>query len=134
MGRVIVAGSASGTVLKSEEPINFLGAVDGRTGAVRDPSHPLHGRGLAGRILAFPHGAGSSVGAYTVYSLRANGAAPAAMVCTRADTTVVTGCAVAGIPLVIADGDEFAALRDGDRVSVGGRAGPSAGAIKKSVR
>lgn len=118
MGRVIVAGAASGEVLKSDEPINFLGAVDAASGAVKDPSHPLHGKALAGRILAFPHGAGSSVGAYTVYALRANGVAPAAMVCRKADTTVVTGCAVAGIPLRLAGAAEFGALRDGQRVSL----------------
>ena len=118
MGRVIVAGAASGAVLKSGEPINFLGAVDGKTGRVRDPSHPLHGAGLAGRVLAFPHGAGSSVGAYTVYALRANGVAPAAMICIKPDTTVVTGCAVAGIPLRMAGEQEFAALRDGQQLSL----------------
>lgn len=119
MGRVIVAGAASGAVLKSDEPINFLGSVDGKTGRVRDPSHPLHGAALSGRVLAFPHGAGSSVGAYTVYALRANGVAPSAMICRKPDTTVVTGCAVAGIPLRIADGEEFAALRDGQPLSLG---------------
>lgn len=113
MGRVIVAGSAEGLLLKSGEPINFLGSVDGRSGAVTDASHPLHGRPLAGRILAFPHGAGSSVGAYTVYALAANGVAPAAMVCTRPDTTVVTGCAVAGIPLAVVGEAEFGRLRGG---------------------
>ena len=112
---MIVAGSAEGEVLKSAEPINFLGAVDAEAGTVTDASHPLRGRQLAGTILAFPHGAGSSVGAYTVYALAANGVAPAAMICTRADTTVVTGCAVAGIPMVVAGEAEFARLRDGRR-------------------
>lgn len=116
MGRVIVSGSAQGEVLKSLEPINFLGSVDAKVGSVSDVSHPLHGQPMVGRILAFPHGAGSSVGAYRVYALAANGVAPAAMICTRADTTVVTGCAVAGIPLVVADADEFDLLRDGQRV------------------
>lgn len=119
---MIVDGPAEGEVLKSDEPINFLGSVDGRTGEVADASHPLHGRRLAGRILAFPHGSGSSVGAYTVYALAANGVAPAAMVCTRADATVVAGCAVAGIPLVVADAAEFGRLRDGARVQLRGGA------------
>ena len=116
MGRVIVAGSAEGEILKSLEPINFLGSVDAKAGSVSDASHPLHGQPMAGRILAFPHGAGSSVGAYTVYALAANGVAPAAMICTRADTTVVTGCAVAGIPMAVADAGEFERLRGGQRV------------------
>lgn len=129
MGRVIVAGAASGAVLKSEEPINFLGAVDAGSGAVKDPSHPLHGRRFAGAVLAFPHGSGSSVGAYTVYALRANGVAPAAMVCRKADATVVAGCAVAGIPLLI--GEEFDELRDGEYVSLDGARAGAPGELKK---
>ena len=131
MGRVIVAGTASGTVLKSDEPINFLGAVDAGSGAVKDPSHPLHGRRFAGAVLAFPHGSGSSVGAYTVYALRANGVAPAAMVCRKADATVVAGCAVSGIPLVIAGEEEFDSLRDGERVSLDGARAGAPGELKK---
>lgn len=134
MGRVIVAGTASGAVLKSQEPINFLGAVDAAAGAVKDPSHPLHGKSFAGSVLAFPHGTGSSVGAYTVYALRANGVAPAAMVCKRADATVVAGCAVAGIPLLIAGEQEVDSLRDGERVSLDGARAGVPGALKKRER
>ncbi|CAI9832549.1 MAG: DUF126 domain-containing protein [Nitrosopumilus sp.] len=101
--RVLVAGSARGVVLKSASPINFLGAVDRSTGVITDGSHELHGRSVRGTILAFPSGAGSSVGAYTIYSLKAEGAAPLAMVCARADGTVASGCAAAGIPLVASE-------------------------------
>lgn len=126
-----MAGAASGAVLKSDEPINFLGAVDAASGTVKDPSHPLHGRHFAGAVLAFPHGSGSSVGAYTVYALRANGVAPAAMVCRKADATVVAGCAVAGIPLLIAEDSEFDSLRDGERVWLDGARAGAPGELKK---
>ena len=121
--RVIVRGRAAGTVVLSAEPINFLGAVDGGTGAVRDRGHPLFGRSVAGAVLAFPRGAGSSVGAYTIYSLAKSGAAPAAMVCREADLTVASGCALAGIPLVVAGEAEYGRLADGDRVEVDAGAG-----------
>ena len=116
--RVIVRGRAAGRVALSPEPINFLGAVDKRTGAVRDRGHPLFGRSVAGAVLAFPRGSGSSVGAYTIYSLGRCGAAPAAMVCREADLTVASGCALANIPLVVAGGPEYGLLRDGDMVEV----------------
>lgn len=93
-------------------PINFLGAVDVARGVVTDASHDLRGRPLRGAILAFPHGIGSSVGAYSVYALWANGVAPAAMVCARPDASVVSGCAIAGIPLML-DDDPCAGMRDG---------------------
>lgn len=123
MSRVLVGGRARGAVMKSDAPINFLGAVDKRTGRVGDAAHPLHGRSVGGRVLVFPHGAGSSVGAYTIYSLKSNGAAPAAMVCKRADLTVASGCAVANIPLVLVGEGEFAGLEDGRTVTVDGASG-----------
>ena len=114
--KVLVAGSARGVILKSETPINFLGMVDKRTGAIKDSGHELFGRSIGGRILAFPSGAGSSVGAYTIYSIKSSGSAPLAMICQKADITVATGCAVADIPLVTIPDSEFGALRDGEEV------------------
>lgn len=124
--RVIVRGRAVGTVALSPEPINFLGAVDKGTGVVRDRGHPLFGRSVAGTVLAFPRGSGSSVGAYTIYSLGRCGAAPAAMVCREADLTVASGCAVAGIPLVVAGGAEYGLLVDRGRAEVDASAGSGA--------
>lgn len=116
--KVIVGGFARGIVLKSEKPINFLGAIDNKTGIVRDGAHDLFGKSLGGVILVFPHGVGSSVGAYTIYSLKQEGAAPKAMVCRKADLTVASGCALAGIPLVIVDDDEFRRLKDGQEMAI----------------
>ncbi len=112
--KTIVAGRASGTVLKSARAINFLGMVDAVRGTITDASHDLCGKSLRGAILAFPHGIGSSVGAYTVYALKANGVAPSAMVCTRPDASVVSGCAIAGIPLMLVDEEAYARIRGGD--------------------
>lgn len=118
MNKVIVGGKARGTVLKSDRPINFLGTVDKKTGHVKDKAHPLYQKPMKDFVLVFPHGIGSSVGAYTIYSLKSNGAAPAAMVCKRADLTVATGCALANIPLVLVNDAEFDQLADGQAVTV----------------
>lgn len=114
--KVLVEGSARGTVLKSEMPINFLGAVDKKTGVITDRNHDLYGKSVKDSILVFPSGAGSSVGAYTIYALKSAGAAPAGMACRKADLTVATGCAVAGIPLRILDPDKFASVRTGQQL------------------
>ena len=121
--KAIVGGRAAGTVLKSAQPINFLGAVDAATGTITDADHDLHGRSMRGAVLAFPNGIGSSVGAYTVYALKSNGAAPAAMICTRADASVVSGCAIAGIPLVLVGADTFESIVGGQAVTVDADAG-----------
>ncbi|MBI5355009.1 MAG: DUF126 domain-containing protein [Candidatus Aenigmarchaeota archaeon] len=117
----IVSGNAKGKILKSSKPINFLGAVDNKTGIVRDSAHDLFGKSLKDSILVFPHGAGSSVGAYTIYSLKSEGAAPKAMVCLKADLTVASGCALANIPLVVVDESEYNSLKSGDMIEIGGK-------------
>ena len=69
--------------------------------------------------IFFPNGIGSSVGAYTIYSLKSNNSAPAAMACQKADLTVASGCALANIPLFILSPDEYDSMKDGDEISLG---------------
>jgi len=114
-----VRGKVTGKVIKSSQPINFLGAIDKKTGAITDQKHDLFGKNIAGSILVFPNGIGSSVGAYTIYSLKANNSATAAMACQKADLTVASGCALANIPLFILSPDEYDNMKDGDEVSLG---------------
>jgi len=117
--KTIVKGNVTGKVLKSNQPINFLGAIDKKTGAITDQKHDLFGKNIAGSILVFPNGVGSSVGAYTIYSLKSNNSAPAAMACQKVDLTVASGCALANIPLFILSPDEYDNMKDGDEVSLG---------------
>lgn len=114
--KVIVSGKAQGRILKTNSPINFLGSVDKKTGVINDKKHELAGKSVAGFVLAFPHGVGSSVGAYTIYSLKSSNAAPNAMICTKTDLTVASGCALANIPLVIISQEEFDKLENGKQV------------------
>ncbi|MEO9309567.1 MAG: DUF126 domain-containing protein [Nitrososphaera sp.] len=123
MLKVIVRGKATGPVLKTEMPINFLGSVDKKTGVINDDKHDLTGRSLKGTVLVFPHGVGSSVGAYTIYSLKSNEMAPVAMVCKKVDLTVASGCALANIPLVIVDEQQYDRLQNGTQVTVDTKTG-----------
>lgn len=111
--KTIVKGKAKGIILKSDNPINFLGAVDKKTGFIRDENHELFQQSIKDKILVFPHGIGSSVGAYTIYSLKSNNSAPLAMVCHKADLTTASGCALADIPLIIISKKEFDSLENG---------------------
>lgn len=114
--KVIVKGKTQGKILKTNTPINFLGAVDKKTGVIHDNKHDLAGKSVRGTILVFPHGVGSSVGAYTIYSLKSNNSAPLGMVCKKVDLTVASGCALANIPLVIATEQEYDQLEDGKQI------------------
>ena len=118
MNKVLVAGKVDGIVLKTEKPINFLGTVDKKTGLISDSNHDLFGKSIKDVILVFPSGVGSSVGAYTIYSIKSNNSAPLAMICQKADLTVATGCALANIPLITLGNEEFDAIKNGIKLSL----------------
>jgi predicted aconitase with swiveling domain len=116
--KVIVRGKAQGTLLVAKNPINFLGGIDKKTGIVHDKKHDLYGKSIGGKILAFPFGVGSSVGAYTLYSLKYNHCAPLAMICLKADLTTASGCAISNIPLVIASKDDYGLLQEDKNITL----------------
>ena len=118
MKKILVQGKVEGTILKSEAPINFLGTVDKKTGIISDKNHELFEKSIKNSILVFPSGVGSSVGAYTIYSIKSNNSAPLAMICQKADLTVATGCALANIPLVIVSNDRFSSIQNGQKISL----------------
>ena len=118
MNKILVSGKVEGIVLKSNDPINFLGTVDKKTGIISDKNHDLFEKSLKDSILVFPSGVGSSVGAYTIYSIKSNNVAPRAMICQKADLTVATGCALANIPLITITDEEFLSIEDGIKISL----------------
>jgi len=116
MKKILVKGKVKGTILKSQKPINFLGTVDKKTGIISDEHHDLFKKSIKGSILVFPYGVGSSVGAYTIYSIKSNNSSPLAMICQKVDLTVATGCALANIPLITVSEKEFSLLEDGKKI------------------
>ncbi len=117
-GRAVVNGHAEGLALVSERAIGFLGGVDPETGVVVEQGHPLVGQSVAGRVLVFPHGKGSTVGSYTIYRLARAGKAPAAIVNAESEAIVAVGALIGGIPMV--DQIDIARLCTGMRVEVDG--------------
>ncbi|WP_292407420.1 MULTISPECIES: DUF126 domain-containing protein [unclassified Methanoculleus] len=122
-GRSISRGLGSGDLLVSSEPISFLSGVDPETGTVVERGHPLEGHSIAGRVLAFPYGKGSTVGSYVIYALKQNGYAPAAIINTEAEPIIAVGAIIAGIPMVDRLPPEFSGLAPGTRVTVNGDTG-----------
>ena len=96
----VACGCASGPALVTREAISFLGNVDAATGVVVDPAHGLFGQSIAGKVLIFPGGKGSTVGSYVIYQLKKRGLAPAAMINIRSEPIVAVGAIISGIPLV----------------------------------
>ena len=118
MNKTLVSGKVKGIILKSKTPINFLGTVDKKTGIISDKNHDLFEKSIKDTILVFPSGVGSSVGAYTIYSIKSNNVAPLAMICQKADLTVATGCALANIPLITINDKEFSSIKSGMTISL----------------
>jgi len=115
-GRVIKAGEARGVALVSPEPLGFLGGVDPDTGVVVEAGHPLAGESVAGRVLVFPTGKGSTVGSYTLYRLARNGLAPAAIINAESEPIVAVGAIISDVPMV--DQVDIGQLSSGDTVVV----------------
>jgi len=87
-GRKIVGGKAEGELIVSQKPLSFLGGVDPETGIVTDAESDIRGESIAGKILAFPRGKGSTVGSYVIYALKKNGKAPKAIIVGEAETII----------------------------------------------
>ena len=122
-GRGIAKGCASGELLVSTEPISFLSGVNPDTGEVVEKGHPLEGQNLSGRVIAFDHGKGSTVGSYVIYALSKNGHAPAAIVNTEAEPIIAVGAIMGGIPMIDRIGVPVTELKSGTQVTVNGDTG-----------
>ena len=99
-GRIIYKGKAEGEALATTQPISFYGGVDPNTGIVIEKGHELQGISVKNRILVFPQGKGSTVGSYTLYRLKKNGAAPAGIVNRECETIVAVGAIISEIPCI----------------------------------
>jgi len=115
-GRWIVEGHRRGKALVSARPLSFLGGVDPKNGVVVDKTHDLFGRRVKDTILCFPHGHGSTVGSYVLYSLAKRKLAPSALVNETADPVIVVGAIIADIPMV--DKVDIRQISSGDVVEV----------------
>ena len=120
-GRPISPGHAEGVALVSHNPLSFLGGVDPETGVIIEKNHDLRGECVKDRVLCFPHGHGSTVGSYVLYSLVKRGLGPKAIVNVTADPVVVVGAIISEIPMV--DRIDIGRISTGDLVEVYGETG-----------
>jgi len=99
-GRKISPGKAEGLALVSHEPISFFGGVNPDSGIVTEKGHELQGTTVKDRVLIFPNGKGSTVGSYTLYRMKKNGVAPAAIINVECEPIVAVGAIISDIPAV----------------------------------
>jgi predicted aconitase with swiveling domain len=115
----IVGGYGEGEALVSHEPICFY-LTDPRTGTVREKTHELAGKNLAGKVLVFPSGKASSVVQIDgLFKLASHNLAPRAMIVKDVETVLIVSAVLARVPLVDRlEEDPFEAIHTGDLVKV----------------
>ncbi|MFW9957470.1 MAG: DUF126 domain-containing protein [Candidatus Odinarchaeota archaeon] len=115
-GRKIFKGKVVGEALVTGEDISFYGGCDPETGEIVEKGHHLEGKSVAGKILVFPSGKGSTVGSYVLYALKKAEKAPLAIVNKIMDPVVAVGCIISEIPAV--DQIEIERITTGQKIEV----------------
>jgi predicted aconitase with swiveling domain len=103
----ISEGVAEGEVIISTDEIMFY-LIEPETGVIIEKGHSLEGRSIAGKILIFPGGKGSSVvQADGLYQLSMKHNAPKAMIIQNPDTVLVASAIIMEVPMVDQLNDDF---------------------------
>lgn len=115
----ISEGVVEGEAIVSKDDIMFY-LIDPSTGVMIEPSHAIEGKSMAGKILIFPGGKGSSVvQADGLYQLNQKGNAPKAMIIKYPETVLVSSAIIMEIPMVDDVEEEFySVVKDGDTIRV----------------
>ncbi len=91
-GRTVVEGGiVEGEALVSSMPFGFFGGVNPGTGIVIDRWHDLYEKNMKGKILIYPEGRGSTVGAAIILELARTQCAPKAILFNASEIITVTG-------------------------------------------
>lgn len=123
-GKPFIAGSATGELLVSREPLSFWGGYDWKTGEIIDRRHPLSGSVAKGKVLAIPFTRGSSTASAVLLEAIRAGTAPNAIITTATDFFFALASVVAAemynspITLVAVSEPDFAKLRTGDQIEI----------------
>jgi len=115
----IVGGVGEGEALVSHEPICFY-LTDPQTGVIREKTHELFGKNVAGKVLVFPSGKASSVVQIDgLFKLASRNLAPKAMIVKDVETVLIVSAVLAKVPLVDRlEEDPFQAIHTNDKVKV----------------
>ncbi|MBU2498228.1 MAG: DUF126 domain-containing protein [Proteobacteria bacterium] len=117
--RPVTKGVAEGEAIVSHMPISFTGGMDPETGMIREPGHDLEGRSVAGKILVFPTGKGSTTGSWQFYAAYKRGHAPKGIINVRAEGVVAVSAIITNTPMVHElEKDPLQLIKTGDFVRI----------------
>ena len=99
-GKSVTGGMAEGDAIVTHMPISFTGGVDPNSGIIREPGHELEGQSVAGKILVFPAGKGSTTGSWQFYATYKRGNAPKGIINVKAEGVVAVSAIITGTPMM----------------------------------
>ena len=123
-GEAVAQGVVTGEALVTSERISFNLGVDENTGIVIERGHALEGQSIAGKVLVFAGGKGSTSSSFSLLQMVREGRGPVAMLNLESDAIVAAGAVLAGIPLVHrCVPDAIKTIVTGDKLCVDGTSG-----------
>ena len=115
----VTAGIAEGEAIVSHMAISFTGGMDPDTGIIRESGHELEGKSVAGKILVFPTGKGSTTGSWQFYAAFKRGNAPKGIINVKAEGIVAVSAIITGTPMVHQlENDPLECINNGDFVKI----------------
>lgn len=120
-GKAIVSGKVEGRAIVSRTPFSFFLGLNTDTGVIIEEGHEHQGRNIAGQVLVYPFGKGSSGDCLRLWRAANNGVAPIAIINAEPDFVHVQGAIITNIPMLCNfDKDPVEVIKDGDFLSIEG--------------
>lgn len=120
-GKSVIGGQVRGEAIVSRTPFSFFLGLNTDTGVIIEEGHELKGQSVAGKILVYPFGKGSSGDCLRLWRASNNGVAPCALICSEPDFVHVQGAIIANIPMVFnCDRNPVEVIKTGDHVVIEG--------------
>lgn len=115
----ISEGCARGEAILSEDAIMFY-LIEPETGVVIEQNHALEGKSIAGKIVIFPGGKGSSVvQADGLYQLNLRGNMPKGLIIQYPETVLISSAIIMEVPMVDrVDPAFYEDVKDGDQLVI----------------
>jgi predicted aconitase with swiveling domain len=120
-GKAIVSGKVEGEALVSKTPLSYLLSVNTADGTIMEEGHELYGKSIAGKILVYPYGKGSSGDCLRLLGAVNNGVGPVGIINRDPEFVHVQGAIISNIPMVCNfDEDPLNHIKSGDHVEIDG--------------
>lgn len=120
-GKAVVSGKVQGNAIVSRTPFSFFLGLNTDTGIIIEDGHEHQGKSIAGQVLVYPFGKGSSGDCLRLWRAANNNVAPIAIINTEPDFVHVQGAIISNTPMLCNfDRDPLEVIQNGDLVSIEG--------------